>query len=164
MPQGSLSWRIDWIKKNPNGVIVGGLPAGLLNEEGHIVKDLSNFPLPVSTLTLDYYQGGGHYPVANWLYLYRRDFIANLGYFDETLRIGYDFDFILKVFQETEIPLIAKPTVLRRFHRNNISVHEKRGRLQLRPEVISACKGILKNRNLKIPSEWAPWEVNFGAN
>ena len=161
MAENSLGWRLDWIQTRPKYPVVGGMAAGILDDRGIVVDDFlhkNDVSVP-ERLTQQFYSSGKHYPVASWLYLFRKDLVDAVGPFDESLRIAYDFDFLLRVLDKTDIPMVPKATVYRRIHAANISVTRDWEGLHLRSDTIEECRRVLLPRGIAPPAEWVPWET-----
>jgi glycosyltransferase involved in cell wall biosynthesis len=164
MVPGGLRWRVDWIRANPEVPIFAGRPAGIIDEEG---MPLSQFRhvlhakyTPPSVLTLDYFKNGGAYPVAQWLYVIRREVFERVGYFDERFKLAYDCEFLFRAMRSYDIPVVFQPVVLRRLHAANTSLSRASGDFQLSPETIATCEEIFSTFGIEA-TQWNLWERGF---
>ncbi len=161
---GGLAWRLEWAREHPEVDVFGGRPAGIIDEEGRPLPEFQHVLhpgyTPPSTLTWDFFQRGGFYPVAQWLYFFRREVFAEVGLFDEEFRDAYDCDFLFRVLQHHAIPIVFEPVVLRRLHSANGSVSRGSGAWQLTPATIAACERIFARYGIKATG-WNLWEQGF---
>jgi len=161
---GALRWRLDWLNLHPEAAALAGRPAAIIDETG---KTLPEFPHVLREgfqsprkLTLDFFQAGGLYPVPMWNYLFHRSLLNQVGKFDESLKIACDFQYLLRVLEVTEIPVVFEPVVERRLHGENLSLRQSAGGYQLKPETIAECLRILAPFGVA-PTEWPLWEKGF---
>lgn len=164
MAPGGIRWRLDWIARNPELPALAGRPARIIDSQGETLPQFRHVLregfVPPEKLTLSFFQNGGLYPVPIWNYLLHRSLIAQVGKFDESLKIACDFQYLLRVLALTEIPVVFNPVVERRLHGKNLSLCLSEGDYQLKPETIAECLRILAPFGVQ-PSEWPLWEKGF---
>jgi glycosyltransferase involved in cell wall biosynthesis len=161
---GGLQWRVEWLRKNPNVPVFAGRPAGVIDEEGSLLDKyrhvLHSRYTPPTALTLDYFKQGGAYPVAQWLYVFRKEVFEKVGLFDEKLKLAYDCEFLFRVMQNYSIPVIFEPVVLRRLHSANTSLSKDSGDFQLSTETVATCEDIFSTFGIQV-TQWNLWERGF---
>ncbi len=162
--KGALRWRVDWLARHPEAPALAGRPASIIDAEG---KPLSQFChvlregfLRPERLTLGFFQKGGLYPVPLWNYIFHRSLVEQVGFFDESLKIACDFQYLLRVLKLIEIPVVFEPVVERRLHGENLSLCQSEGNYQLKPETIAECLRILAPFGVS-PTEWPLWEKGY---
>ncbi len=162
---GGLAPRLAHLEREPACAAVGGLPSALIDERGADLADVHGrmrralrFPF---RLTLDYYRGGGFFPVSCSLYLYRREVFERAGPYDETLAAAPDCDFHFRLLGLTGIPVLDVPTFARRLHGANLSMADARpGERAFRPEILEAIRAVNRRHGVN-PAEIRPWELGY---
>lgn len=162
--KGGIRWRLDWIAEHPDAPALAGRPASIIDENGNVRPEFPHvlregFAIP-RKLTLDFFRKGGNYPAPMWNYLFHRSLMARVGWFDESYRIACDFQYLLRVLEVTDIPVVFNPIVERRLHRENLSIQSADQGYQLHPATIAECQRILAPIGLA-PTEWPIWENGF---
>jgi glycosyltransferase involved in cell wall biosynthesis len=162
---GGLAPRLEFLESRPDAAAVGGLPSALIGERGERLAPVFermraklNFPFE---LTAGYYRGGSFFPVSCSLYLYRRETLARVGPFDETLRAAPDADFHFRLLASAAIPVLAVPAFERRLHGSNLSMAGAGPDLRsFRPDVLDAIREVNRRHGLS-PAEIRPWELDY---
>jgi glycosyltransferase involved in cell wall biosynthesis len=154
-----------WLAEHPDREVVGGLPAGVIDGAGAVLK---RFPIEASPdpvvrrLDLDLYRSGRFFPVNVWLYLFRRSFFDRVGTFDASIRFSDDADLILRALVEGPIPILDVPMAWRRVHANNLSLASDDGGPALKPECIDELKRIYERHGVRPRVwNWKPFETGF---
>jgi glycosyltransferase involved in cell wall biosynthesis len=162
---GGLAPRLAHLEKNPSCGAVGGLPSSLIGDGGKRLAEVSErmkaklrFPFE---LTLEFYRAGGFFPVSCSLYLYRRETLADVGPYDETLAAAPDCDLHFRLLARAAIPILAVGTFDRRLHASNLSLAGAgEGGPSFRPEILRAIETVNKRHGMA-PSDVTPWEREY---
>ncbi len=124
---GGLRWRLEWAAKNPGEGAVGGVVAGNIDALGRALPRLHSPYCPPEYLTLDYLQPGRRVVMHCGLYLYRRELLRRVGFFDEKLAVGEDQDFNLRVLKCSAIRMFQRPVFFYRVHSDSLTAgHDQR--------------------------------------
>lgn len=141
----ALTHRFHALEARPQVVGVGGTLAGEVDDAGALLPRPCPVP-PREPLTLSYFRSGGRYCCGPWLYLFRRDTVARLGGFDDTLAIASDSDLVFRLLGHGPIPVLPIPALFYRRHQNNLSfdAYSKGPRARTLAEsfLVNACYGI----------------------
>lgn len=164
----SLKWRYDFLEGHANFPAVAGRPAGVIDGDSKPIESLKHlleksFKIP-EFLTVEFYKNGGTFPVVVWNYMFRKEFVDQIGEFQPSLKIGEDFDFLMRALEISKIPVCFKPVVFRRIHDQNLSVIYSEGRLSLRDQAIDACRDLSSNLLGKEQLNYFPWETGYKAS
>ena len=162
---GGLAARLEHLERDPGCPAVGGLPSSLIDERGAVLAEVYgrmrralSFPF---RLTMDFYRGGGFFPVSCSLYLYRRETFGRAGPYDETLAAAPDCDFHFRLLKLAEVPVLDAPTFSRRLHGRNLSMADARPEERtFRPEILEAIRGVNRRHGVN-PAEIRPWELDY---
>jgi glycosyltransferase involved in cell wall biosynthesis len=154
-----------WLAAHPDHDVVGGLPAGVIDAAGSVIK---TFPSDASPspgerrLDLELYRAGRFFPVNVWLYLFRRSFFDRLGSFDAGIRFSDDADLIFRALGRAPIPILDVPMVWRRVHADNLSLADGAEGPALKPECIAELKRIYERHGVRPRVwNWKPFETGF---
>ncbi|MBI4405036.1 MAG: glycosyltransferase [Deltaproteobacteria bacterium] len=122
---GSLKIRVEWLQNHPNEVAVGGTVGEVIDEEGRVVELYSIalkrwFEVP-ERLTLEYLEKINKFPTSLWLYVFRKDFVKQVGSFDTFYSVCDDTDFIIRALHTHSIPILHVPSLLHRVRAESLS-------------------------------------------
>ena len=164
LAEGSLHRRLAWHREHPEAWAMAGQPAGIINAEGEVLRQYQHVLHPdysfPQKLSLDFFRSGGAYPVACWNLSWKRTLFDEIGYFNEELTIGEDFDFLMRVLTRYPLAVLRLPTVWRRWHKHNISV-DTTSRPRLRPETIAILTRLCHQYQIPVPHTWNLWESSY---
>lgn len=136
---GSLRWRLEWLQNRLEENVIGGMVEGRIDEVGlplclkpHLQCGLE----PPSRLSFEAAKQGSDFSPSMALYLSRKTFLMRVGLFNESLKIGEDREYFLRMLKNcTDIPIERKPVFLRRIHKNNLSIQiTEEGDIQAKKE------------------------------
>jgi glycosyltransferase involved in cell wall biosynthesis len=159
-----LGPRLQFLEKHPAAWAVGGLPSRLIDDRGARLAEVFermqaklDFPL---TLTRGFYLSGGFFPVQCSLYLYRRETFDRVGPFPST-RAAEDCDFLFRLLEKTDVPVLPVPAFERRLHAANLSMAGPRPRqFAFKPELVEAIRRVNERHGMK-PAAVTPWELEY---
>jgi glycosyltransferase involved in cell wall biosynthesis len=161
---GGLSKLVAWLDARPEADIVGGRPAGIIDDAGRVLRtfELETEGAPERWLDLDHYRAGRFFPVNVWLYVFRRRLFDRLGTFDPRIRFSDDLDLLLRILKEGPVPILNVAVAFRRVHTDNLSLDHVDGAVQLKPECIDELKRIYLKHGVQPPAwNWKPFETGF---
>lgn len=161
---GGLPQLVAWLDARPDDDLVGGLPAGVIDETGRVLRrfELEGAAGVERQLDLEHYRAGRFFPVNVWLYVFRRRLFDRLGRFDPKIRFSDDLDLILRALGERPSTILNVPVAFRRVHTDNLSLDRADGVVQLKPECIEELKWIYGRHGVQ-PAvwNWKPFETGF---
>jgi glycosyltransferase involved in cell wall biosynthesis len=154
-----------WLDGRPDRDVVGGMPAGVIDVNGNVLKTFATeaSPAPIErSLDLELYRSGRFFPVNVWLYLFRRAFFDRVGTFDTGVRFSDDADLILRALVHGPISILDVPMVWRRVHGGNLSLDRGAGGPKLKPECIDELTRIYDRHGVRPRVwNWKPFEAGF---
>ncbi len=157
---GGLRVRLDWLERHPEAEAVGGLPMVFLDDVPSSAAPRLPPGIP-ERLTLDFYRSGAFFPVVTWLYMFRRRLLDRVGPLDPTYRRSSDCDFLFRVLEHTDIPLLRELVVRRRIHAGNHSLRQSaREGIRLCPEGVAEAIAINARYGI-VHAEYVPWEIGY---
>lgn len=166
MAPGGLRFRVEYLNSHPDQKVVGGRPAGVIDAQGKSLAQYQHVLTPgyvaPQSISMAYFKSGGIYPLLMWLFLFERNFLRDVGMFDESLKSAHDCDYMFRVLQKTEVPIQFSPAVYRRWHEDNHSLqYGQSGKRELkdrtRDEVIQVCR----RYGLKTGVDFHLWETGY---
>jgi glycosyltransferase involved in cell wall biosynthesis len=149
----AILWRVRALEAGRD--VIGGIPGDVIDAAGTTVRraDL-NVP---ATLTQTFFQRD-FFPAMAPLFLFRRQLLAQVGGFDESLPVAEDLDLLLRVLAVQDIPIEPRPVICRRLHDYNASIHQVGATWRLRPAAIDATVAIYARHGISV-RDFTPWEV-----
>ena len=128
---GGLRWRIEYLECHPeeNGVL--GLIDAFIDSEGN--PHINNYDLVQvyrelgERITLNHGKNGFQFPCPTGPAMFRADIFHTIGYFDESLRLAEDQDFLCRFLKQHTLPVVHKPVYRYRVHNENLSTRSKNG-------------------------------------
>jgi glycosyltransferase involved in cell wall biosynthesis len=161
MAADSLAARIHILHRYPAVAAVGGYAASLMDELDRPMRSFRSldefWPGAPGFLTRSHYASGKFYPINVWLYVFRRDFCEQIGWFDPGLRVAEDLEFMFRVINQGVVLLENIPAVHRRLHNTNMSIRNDGEQIALTDETVTALQNIYDDYGYQLTSV-TPWE------
>lgn len=163
-PRGILR-RIDFLKKHTKERAVAARPAAIVDESGVEIADLPHLIHPQylapDRLSLSYFRQGGMYPLLTWLFLIERKLCQEVGDFDTSLQSAFDCDFLFRVLERTDVPVLFEPVAFRRWHESNHSLRDGEKRRELKPRTIDEVITVCKRYGIQAGGDFLLWETGY---
>lgn len=120
---GKLRAQIDYMDKHPSvGLVCSGFSFWTAGENGHFPDPLTVHKAVVDSEVEPDHAGWGYHKLllSNYVWtstvVLRRSLIGTVGYYDEGLRLGQDYDYWLRASRESEIHRLGAVMALYRRH------------------------------------------------
>lgn len=139
----SLLWRMQWLVENPLESAVGGVLGNMIDEEGSTIGTYESvfgtvYDCP-EYLDLSFLQQGGAFSGSICPFIFRSSLVNRIGFFDESLEMAEDCDYLLRILNATRIRIFPKPTFHYRLHGSNTVVRKEGGKHTFRQEARCAA-------------------------
>jgi glycosyltransferase involved in cell wall biosynthesis len=165
MAPGGLTGRLQYLKTHSKEHVVAGRPAAIVDETGSPMREFRHLLHPdfraPERLSLSFFRQGGMYPLLTWLFLFERRLCQEVGEFDTSLESAFDCDYLFRVLEKTEIPVLFKPVAFRRWHSTNHSLQDSKTGKELKPRTIDEVIRVCKRYAVPTGGDFSLWENGY---